>query len=67
MNNTYFVFLENWPRTPSGLPNTSGTTASIAFIMRGKIYTGHVGDSCIVLGYQDEGNHFYIFYLLFFK
>lgn len=48
--------LENWPRTPSGLPNTSGTTASIAFIMRGKIYTGHVGDSCIVLGYQDEEN-----------
>jgi len=53
---TMFCYLENWPRTPSGLPNTSGTTASIAFIMRGKIYTGHVGDSCIVLGYQDEGS-----------
>jgi len=56
--NNLFNCLENWPRTPSGLPNTSGTTASIAFIMRGKIYTGHVGDSCIVLGYQDEGIYF---------
>ena len=37
----------------SGLPSTSGTTASIAFIRRGKIFTGHVGDSGIVLGYQD--------------
>lgn len=55
-----FYCLENWPRTASGLPNTSGTTASIAFIMRGKIYTGHVGDSCIVLGYQDEGNLYVI-------
>jgi protein phosphatase 1D len=36
----------------SGLPSTSGTTASIAFIRRGKIFTGHVGDSGIVLGYQ---------------
>ena len=36
----------------SGLPSTSGTTASIAFIRRGKLFTGHVGDSGIVLGYQ---------------
>lgn len=39
-----------WPKTASGLPSTAGTTASIAFIRRGKIYIGHVGDSGIVLG-----------------
>ncbi|XP_021921764.1 uncharacterized protein LOC110830790 isoform X2 [Zootermopsis nevadensis] len=47
--------LESWPKTVSGLPSTSGTTASVAFIRKGKIYIGHVGDSSIVLGYQDEG------------
>ncbi|CAG2163000.1 unnamed protein product [Oppiella nova] len=40
----------NWPKTASGLPSTSGTTASVVFIMNGKYYTGHVGDSRIVLG-----------------
>jgi protein phosphatase 1D len=35
---------------------TAGTTASIAFIRRGKIYIGHVGDSAIVLGVQDPDN-----------
>ncbi|XP_023019638.2 protein phosphatase 2C [Leptinotarsa decemlineata] len=44
---------EKWPRTASGLPSTAGTTASVAFIRRGKIYIGHVGDSGIILGYQD--------------
>lgn len=48
--------LENWPKTASGLPSTAGTTASIAFIRRGKIYVGHVGDSAIVLGSQDPKN-----------
>ncbi|KAK9876475.1 hypothetical protein WA026_012788 [Henosepilachna vigintioctopunctata] len=43
---------EKWPKTASGLPSTAGTTASVAFIRRGKIYVGHVGDSGIVLGYQ---------------
>jgi protein phosphatase 1D len=33
----------------------SGTTASVPFIRKGKIYLSHVGDSSIVLGYQDEG------------
>ena len=47
---------EKWPKTASGLPSTAGTTASIAFIRRGKIYVGHVGDSAIVLGTQDEDN-----------
>ena len=48
------MFLETWPKTASGLPSTAGTTASIAFIRRGKIYVGHVGDSAIVLGVQDS-------------
>ena len=47
-----FHCTDTWPKTLSGLPSTSGTTASIAFIRRGKIFTGHVGDSGIVLGYQ---------------
>jgi protein phosphatase 1D len=52
-----FIFLtENWPKTASGLPSTAGTTASIAFIRRGKIFIGHVGDSAIVLGVQHPDN-----------
>lgn len=47
---------ERWPRTATGLPSTAGTTASIAFIRRGKIFIGHVGDSGIVLGYQPPGS-----------
>lgn len=60
------VFLESWPRTASGLPSTSGTTATVAFIKRGKIYVGHVGDSCIVLGYQEKGNLRNIIFVLTF-
>lgn len=41
-----------WPKTMSGQPSTSGTTASIAFIRKSKLYIGHVGDSRIVLGYE---------------
>ena len=48
------MFAEKWPKTASGLPSTAGTTASIAFIRRGKIFIGHVGDSAIVLGVQQE-------------
>lgn len=48
--------IEKWPKTLTGLPSTAGTTASVAFIRRGKIYIGHVGDSAIVLGYQKEGS-----------
>lgn len=47
---------EKWPKTAAGLPSTAGTTASVAFIRRGKIYIGHVGDSGIILGYQEPGN-----------
>ncbi|XP_014476641.1 PREDICTED: uncharacterized protein LOC106745495 isoform X2 [Dinoponera quadriceps] len=56
--NTHYAMwreLDKWPRTASGLPSTAGTTASIAFIRKGKIYIGHVGDSAIILGYQAEG------------
>jgi protein phosphatase 1D len=42
------------PKTVFG-QNMSGTTAGVVFIRKGKIYIGHVGDSSIVLGYQDEG------------
>ena len=52
---TYFL-AEKWPKTASGLPSTAGTTASIAFIRRGKIFIGHVGDSAIVLGVQHPEN-----------
>ncbi|EFX83658.1 hypothetical protein DAPPUDRAFT_47739, partial [Daphnia pulex] len=55
-----FKVLETWPKTMSGLPSTSGTTASIAFIRRGKIFTGHVGDSGIVLGYQDPDSNVWL-------
>lgn len=51
--------LEKWPRTSTGLPSTAGTTASVAFIRRGKIYIGHVGDSGIVLGYQEDGEKYW--------
>jgi protein phosphatase 1D len=40
---------ENWPKTTAGLPSTSGTTASVCFIMNNKVYSGHVGDSRIIL------------------
>ncbi|KFD46650.1 hypothetical protein M514_12459 [Trichuris suis] len=42
--------VENWPKTSSGFPSTSGTTASVAFIRHNKVYIGHVGDSAIALG-----------------
>ncbi|KAL5016493.1 hypothetical protein ScPMuIL_006082 [Solemya velum] len=46
--------VDTWPRTVSGLPSTSGTTASIAIIKNSKLYIGHVGDSGIVLGFDDS-------------
>ena len=48
--NFFIILLEKWPKTASGLPSTSGTTASIVFVRRGKMYIGHVGDSGIILG-----------------
>ncbi|KHJ96499.1 protein phosphatase 2C [Oesophagostomum dentatum] len=43
------AFTAEWPRTASGYPSTAGTTVSIAIIRNGKLYTGHVGDSAIIL------------------
>ena len=48
--------LPNWRKTASGLPSTAGTTASICFIKRGKLFIGHVGDSGIILGERDPLN-----------
>lgn len=53
-NSLFFVFADKWPLTSTGLPSTAGTTASIAFIRKGKIYIGHVGDSGIVLGQRSR-------------
>eukprot|EP00096_Caligus_rogercresseyi_P004837 TRINITY_DN1938_c0_g1_i1.p1 TRINITY_DN1938_c0_g1~~TRINITY_DN1938_c0_g1_i1.p1 ORF type:complete len:556 (-),score=169.99 TRINITY_DN1938_c0_g1_i1:278-1945(-) len=47
--------LYSWKKSPKGHPSTAGTTASVAFIKRGKIFTGHVGDSRILLGQSDPG------------
>ncbi|XP_072547211.1 protein phosphatase, Mg2+/Mn2+ dependent, 1Da [Salminus brasiliensis] len=46
--------LPEWPRTATGLPSTSGTTASVVVIRRDRIYVAHVGDSAVVLGVQDD-------------
>ena len=55
----FYLFIEKWPKTANGLPSTAGTTATVAFIRREKIYIGHVGDSGIVLGYQNENENFW--------
>lgn len=41
--------MPSWTRTNRVLPSTAGTTASVLFIRNGKFYTGHVGDSRIVI------------------
>ncbi|KAK2880988.1 hypothetical protein Q8A67_018256 [Cirrhinus molitorella] len=46
--------LPEWPKTVTGLPSTSGTTASIVVIRRDRMYVAHVGDSAVVLGVQDH-------------
>ena len=50
-------FAETWPKTLSGLPSTSGTTASVVFIRNGKVYCAHVGDSGVVLGIQAKNGN----------
>ncbi|XP_069613326.1 protein phosphatase 1D isoform X2 [Ranitomeya imitator] len=39
-----------WPKTMTGLPSTSGTTASVIIIRGNKLYVAHVGDSGVVFG-----------------
>ncbi|XP_061461378.1 protein phosphatase 1D isoform X2 [Rhineura floridana] len=46
--------LPEWPKTMTGLPSTSGTTASVVIIRGTKMYVAHVGDSGVVLGVQDD-------------
>uniref|UniRef100_A0A4W3K0A3 Protein phosphatase, Mg2+/Mn2+ dependent, 1Db n=1 Tax=Callorhinchus milii TaxID=7868 RepID=A0A4W3K0A3_CALMI len=46
--------LPEWPKTLTGLPSTSGTTASVVIICRDKMYVAHVGDSGVVIGVQDD-------------
>ncbi|KAI1729493.1 protein phosphatase 2C domain-containing protein [Ditylenchus destructor] len=49
------TMVEEWPMTASGYPCTAGTTASCAIFRNGKLYTGHVGDSAIILGSTPDG------------
>ncbi|KAL0972735.1 hypothetical protein UPYG_G00194090 [Umbra pygmaea] len=46
--------LPEWPKTLTGLPSTSGTTASVVVIRGARMYVAHVGDSAIVLGVQAD-------------
>ncbi|KAB0338168.1 hypothetical protein FD755_025323 [Muntiacus reevesi] len=46
--------LAEWLKTMTGLPSTSGTTASVVIIRGLKMYVVHVGDSGVVLGIQDD-------------
>ncbi|XP_056451565.1 protein phosphatase 1D-like [Gadus chalcogrammus] len=46
--------LPEWPKTPTGLPSTSGTTASVVVIRGTQMYVAHVGDSAVVVGERDE-------------
>ncbi|KAM5274825.1 protein phosphatase 1D [Ctenodactylus gundi] len=46
--------LAEWPKTMTGLPSTSGTTASVVIIRGMRMYVAHVGDSGVVLGVQDD-------------
>ncbi|CAL8362742.1 unnamed protein product [Lota lota] len=46
--------LPDWPKTPTGLPSTSGTTASVVVIRGARMYVAHVGDSAVVVGVKDE-------------
>lgn len=47
-------FVENWPRSQNhNTLSTAGTTATVAFIRKGKLYMANVGDSTAVLGYED--------------
>ncbi|XP_068124828.1 protein phosphatase 1D [Hyperolius riggenbachi] len=46
--------LPEWPKTMTGLPSTSGTTASVVIIRGNKLYVAHVGDSGVVFGLQNS-------------
>ncbi|XP_072273227.1 protein phosphatase 1D [Pyxicephalus adspersus] len=46
--------LPEWPKTMTGLPSTSGTTASVVIVRGNKLYVAHVGDSGVVFGIQNS-------------
>ncbi|KAM5182115.1 protein phosphatase 1D [Mantella aurantiaca] len=46
--------LPEWPKTMTGLPSTSGTTASVVIVRGTKLYVAHVGDSGVVFGIQNS-------------
>ncbi|KAM9333746.1 protein phosphatase 1D-like isoform 1-T2 [Pholidichthys leucotaenia] len=46
--------LPEWPKTITGLPSTSGTTASVVVIRGAYMYVAHVGDSAVVVGVKDN-------------
>lgn len=52
--------LPNWSKTTRTLPSTAGTTASVLFIKNGKFYTGHVGDSRIIISRENEDTKMWI-------
>lgn len=46
--------LPEWPKTLTGLPSTSGTTASVVVIRGVHMYVAHVGDSAVVVGVKEN-------------
>ncbi|KAJ3591166.1 hypothetical protein NHX12_009113 [Muraenolepis orangiensis] len=52
--------LPEWPKTLTGLPSTSGTTASVVVIRGNRMFVAHVGDSAVVLGVQDDSSDQFI-------
>ncbi|XP_071946383.1 protein phosphatase 1D-like [Antedon mediterranea] len=53
--NDMWKFRAGWKKTSSGYASTAGTTCSMAIIIGIKMYIAHVGDSGIVMGFDDEG------------
>lgn len=50
----YFSLTAEWPKTITGLPSTSGTTASVIVIRGVHMYVAHVGDSAVVVGVKEN-------------
>lgn len=48
--------LPEWPKTITGLPSTSGTTASVIVIRGAHMYVAHVGDSAVVIGVKEDNS-----------
>ncbi|XP_058483996.1 protein phosphatase 1D-like [Solea solea] len=46
--------LPEWPKTITGLPSTSGTTASVIVIRGIHMFVAHVGDSAVVVGVKEN-------------